>query len=383
MNDIVTIHDPRSTIHDWKRLALSVVVAGWVLLTGRCVWAEDTVYFSDPAKKTVESITGTVEHESPTGIKLRVKGGVRDIPALQITQITYGNTIVDAITYREPEKNLGNALRETKAARRAELLRLALLGYQDLEVKLRDMPHIRRYLQFKIAQATALQARDDPSRLDPAIAALTEYKGAYPTGWEIVPALQSLARVQEDKGDMQGASKTYAELAAVPGISEAMKLENQLLEARLLVRGNKFADAERKLKALAAVLPKDASQRTAVDLYLAQSQMAQGRLDGVEAKLRATILASKDKSLLALAHNFLGDFYRLKKQEDLAFWEYLRVDMMYSEDKEEHSKALYYLSQLFDRPRNDPVRAEQYLTKLKSKEYDGTTYQRKAEKKTP
>jgi hypothetical protein len=366
-----------------KRLALAFVVTGGLLLAGPSVWADDTVYFLDPDKKTDERVTGTIERESPTGIRLRAKGGVRDIPALQIEQITYGNKVVDAITYREPEKNLGNAMREAKPDRRAELLRLALLGYQDLDGKLRDVPHIRRYLQFKIAQVTALQARDDPSRVDAAIAALTEYKSAYPTGWEIQLALQLLARVQEDKGDMQGASKTYAELAAVPGIPEAMKLENQMLEARLLVRGSKFADAEGKLNTLARALPKDAPQRTAVDLYLAQSQMAQGRLDGVEAKLRATIRASTDKALLALAHNFLGDFFRLKNQPDLAFWEYLKVDMMYSEDKEEHAKALYYLAQLFDKPKNDPARAEQYLTKLKTKEYDGTTYQRLAEKKTP
>jgi hypothetical protein len=366
-----------------KRLASAFVVTGWMLLVTQGVWGDDTVYFLDPEKKADETLTGTIERESPAGIRLRAKGAVRDIPATQITQITYGNKIVDAITYREPEKNLGNALRETKPARRAELLRLALLGYQDLDGKLREIPAIRRYLQFKIAQVTALQARDDPSRLDAAITVLTEYKSAFPTGWEIVPALQLLARVQEDKGDMQGASKTYAELAALPGIPEPMKLENRMLEARLLVRGGKFADAEAKLKALASALPKDAPQRTAVDLYLAQSEMAQGRLDGVEAKLRATIRASDDKTLLALAHNFLGDFYRLKKQLDLAFWEYLKVDMMYSEDREEHAKALYYLAQLFDKPKNDPARAEQYLTKLKTKEYDGTTYQRMAEKKAP
>ncbi len=366
-----------------KRLLRAFVVIGGMLLAGRGVWADDTVYFLDPTKKTDETITGVIERESPTGIQMRAKGGVRDIPALQITQITYGNKVVDAITYREPEKNLNNALRETKPARRADLLRLALLGYQDLDARLRDVLPIHRYLQFKMAEVSALQARDDASRADAAIAALSEYKGAYPTGWEIMPALQLLARVQEDKGDMQGASKTYAELAAVPGIPREMKLENQMLEARLLVRGKKFADAETKLKTLASALPPNAPRRIAVDLYLAQSQMEQGRLDGVEEKLRATIRASEDKTLLALAHNFLGDFYRLKKQADLAFWEYLKVDMMYNEDREEHAKALYYLAQLFDKPKNDPARAEQYWTKLKTKEYDGTTYQRMAEKKTP
>ena len=76
-----------------------------------------------------------------------------------------------------------------------------------------------------------MQARDDPTRLDPAITALSEYKTGFADGWEIVPALKLLARLQEEKGDAEGASKTYNDLAEVPGVPAATKLQNQLLGA--------------------------------------------------------------------------------------------------------------------------------------------------------
>ena len=125
-----------------------------------------------------------------------------------------------------------------------------------------------------------------------------------------------------------------------------------------MLRINKYSDAESKLKQLASAMSQDDPQRTFVDVYLAQSQMAQDNLSGVEDKLKAAILANQNKDLRTLAHNVLGDYHRIKKEKDLAFWEYLKVDTLYSEDKEEHAKALYYLSQLFDKPKNDPVRSQ-------------------------
>ncbi len=367
-----------------KRLAWAVAVV--CLFVGiSALVAEDTVYFVDHEMKKEQSVRGAIEQETPSGIKLKTKSGVKDIPARNVTQIVYDNKIVAVIDFRRPDANLTKARNETNAAKRADLLKEALVGFQALDTQLRGVTNIHRYLLYRIAQTTALQAKDDSSRLDAAIAALVEAKTTLSDGWEIVPALQLLARLQEEKGDGHGASQTYSDLAEVPGISPEMKLRSQLLGARLLLRVSKFPEAEAKLKQLASALPKDDPQRTFVDVYLAQSQMAQGNVNGVEAKLKAAILSNPDRNLRALAHNFLGDYYRLQREPEQAFWEYLKVDTLYSDDREEHAKALYYLSQLFDKPKNNPARAEACLAKLKSKDYDGTTYQRMAQsdKKTP
>jgi tetratricopeptide (TPR) repeat protein len=214
---------------------------------------------------------------------------------------------------------------------------------------------------------------------------LTEHKSSFAEGWEIVPALQLLASLQEEKGDLEAAGQTFADLGALPGISAQMKLQSQLKGARLMMAVNKFADAEKKLKQIESSLPADDPQRAFVEVYLIQSRIAQkGNLDGIDTKLHQIVRTVKDGGLLAAAHNSLGDFYRAKDDLDQAFWEYCKVDLLYNQDKEEHAKALYYLAKLFNIPRNNTERAKECLTRLQSSQFDGTLYQRLAlaEKKT-
>lgn len=375
-----------------KRFALTFVLAGFVLLGSQAVWGKekDTVYVREPGKKKEIALTGTIQEESPAGIKLAMeKGESKDIPALHIRAVDYGEGIdaVSKVAYRSGDSRLERSMAETSASKKAEGLRAALTAYQDLDKNdpLRRLPSVHRYFQYRIAQTMALQARDDAGQRDAALAALNDYKNGFADGWEIVPALQLLVSLQEEKGDTEAASQTYATLADLPGISASMKLQSQLKGARLLMRVEKFADAEAKLKQVEASIPADDPQRAYVNVYLIQSRIAQkGNLAGIDKKLEQVLHASKDANLLALAHNSLGDYYLAKKEDDRAFWEYCKVDVLYNQDKEEHAKALYYLSRLFDKPRNNKERAEETLTRLKSQQFDGTLYQRLAagEKKT-
>ena len=50
-----------------------------------------------------------------------------------------------------------------------------------------------------------------------------------------------------------------------------------------------------------------------------------------------------------------------------AFWEYLRVDVLYNTDRYEHARALFHLSRLFREVKKDGDRADQYLATLKDK----------------
>jgi hypothetical protein len=375
-----------------KRLAF-VALAFFVLSP---VWAEDIVYYTDRATKKDDQVKGVIDQESPAGVKVKVGRAVKDVPATDINQIVYGHKDVSAIEFRRPFTKETNALKATRAAERADLLKEALLGYQELDGKMRDTPHAHRYLQYKIAQVTALQVQGDPSRRDAAIEALKTYKTEHGTGWEIVPALKLLARLQEEKGDAEGASQAYADLADVPGLPEATQRESQFMVARLLLSGHKYAEAERRLKAVQAKMPKDDPQRALVDVYLVQTRIARNDLNGVEDELKKAVAAGDPDKLpneearaalaavRGVAHNCLGDYYRLRNQPEPAFWEYLKVDTLYSQDKEEEAKALYYLAELFDKVKNDKVRAAECLTRLKGAAYAGTLYQRlAAEKKTP
>lgn len=368
-----------------KRLVLTLILAGFLLVGSGVLWGRDTVYVRQAGKKKDEPVSGTIQEETPAGIKMRTDNGkVQNIPALSIRAVDYGEGIdaVGRVDYHSGDTKLDRALQETSAKKKVEELESALLVFRGLDNndKLRHSISVHRYMQYRIAQTTALLAQDDAGRRDAALTALSEYKNAFADGWEIVPALQLLASLQEEKGDTEGASKTYVNLSDLPGISAAMKLQSQLKGARLLLRVLKFREAEEKLKQVESAMPADDPQRAYVEVYLVQSRIAQkANLDGIDKKLEQIVHAGKDGSLRALAHNALGDYYRTKGDDAQAFWEYCKVDMLYNQDKEEHAKALYYLSQLSQKPpRNNPARAEEFLTRLKAPQFDGTLYQRMA-----
>jgi predicted negative regulator of RcsB-dependent stress response len=216
----------------------------------------------------------------------------------------------------------------------------------------------------------------------PAIAALTKFAQDHPTGWQIAPALMTLAQLQEDTGDLAAVHKTYEALSAVPGLSDEIRTTSSLNAARTLMKLEKFDDARAKLTTLKQQLG-DSPLAGKVQIYLAQCQIMgtdPKEAEQAEKQLREMLGTSEDKSFKALAHNTLGDYYTKLKRDEDAFWEYLRVDTLYSDDRFEHSRAMYHLIRLFREVKKDPDRSDQYLETLKDPKFAGE-YQKKATKK--
>src|SRR5262249_38610881 len=152
---------------------------------------------------------------------------------------------------------------------------------KDLQKEVAGLAGPRKYVEFKLAEVAAILAQDDPrnvSKRDEAIKLLTQFKTNNPSFWTIVPALKTLARLQEDAGQTQEASKTYEELAAVPGVSKELKQESEILVGRLLLRGNKYEDAEKRLVKLADGLSEGDAQKPFVQAYLAEAKIGQGKI---------------------------------------------------------------------------------------------------------
>jgi len=185
-----------------RRLLLTAVAA--VLVVGAAL-AQDAEVTVAGNKK----LKGTIQEESPAGIKIKVGQEVLDLPALSIRQVTYKVKDVTAIDYRYPFGQEELARRPgTRPAERATRLENALKGFKNLDAQVLAVPAAHRYVQFKIAEALAMQAQDDSSKLGAAIAALSAYRKDFPTGWEVAPALKLLAKLQEEKGDSAGALET-------------------------------------------------------------------------------------------------------------------------------------------------------------------------------
>jgi hypothetical protein len=357
----------------------ALVLASSCSVVGVARAADDRITYHDQATNKDVEVLGTIQEETPAGIKVKGRSGVVTISSLDVRSVIYQSGKVTALEFRQP---LGKELRALqpgqKPAERLKLLDESLLGYRTLDAQLKDEANAHRYLQYRIAAVQALQARDDVTKIDAAIAALTTYKTDFGTGWEVVPALKLLGQMMEEKGDPQGASKVYEELAIIPDLPKEVKQESEILVVRLLLRGGKFADAESKIKGLKTSLAKDAPQQLFLDLCLVQSQMGLGKLSEAEPQLLGVLKAATDPAQRGVAHNLLGDYWLKKEKPEEAFWHYLWVDVLYHQDREEHSKALYQLSKLFDKVKNDPIRAEECRKRLLSSECTGTSYQRRA-----
>jgi tetratricopeptide (TPR) repeat protein len=357
-----------------------ILIAGLVL-AGSAVAraADDRVTYLDPAMNKEVEVLGTIEEETPAGLKLKTRMGPKVIPALDVRSVIYQSTKVTALEFRQPVGKEMRALQPgQKPAERLKLLEEAIQGYRAVDAQLKDEANPHRYLQYRIAAVQALLAQGDPTRLDAAITALTAFKTDFATGWEIVPSLKLLAQLLQEKGDVEAASKVYEELTSVPDLPKEIKQESEVLMVRLLLHARKYAAAETKVKSLKGSLPKDSPQQVLLDICLVQSQMAQGNLAQAEPQLLGVLKVSNDPAQRGVVHNLLGDYWLQKERPEDAFWHYLRVDVLYNQDREEHAKALYQLSKLFDKVKRDPIRAEECHKRLLSADFTGTSYQRRA-----
>jgi hypothetical protein len=341
-------------------------------------WGQDIVVYWDRGAKKEEELRGSVEAEGPAGIKVRGRGGVRSIPAGDVRRVLYRVADVPALAFRQPFAVEERARKEERPRQRGELLQNAEEAFRKLEQDVKGSPQAQRYIQYKVAEVLALQARDEPKRAEEAIRALGAFVKEHKDGWQIQGALKLLGKLQEEAGNVDEARKAYEELAAVPGVPPGTKRESEVLVARLLLRGEKYPEAEKKLSALEKELGEGDPLKPYVLAYLADSRMGQGKLKGVEGQLKGAARAGGDNKLRALGSNLLGDYYRRRGKPEEAFWQYLRVDALYPDDAEEHAKALYYLRGLFDKVKRDPVRARECAGRLAEKRFAGTAYQKKA-----
>jgi tetratricopeptide (TPR) repeat protein len=365
----------------WLAAVLGVTVLG-------AVQAQDVVEYRDRAQKKPTEVSGTIEKETAVGLQIKGKGKeekavkTRVIPADDIIHITYSVKGLNAAEYRRPFFAEAKALGATRARDRLTGLESAVDQLKGLQKDLKDHPAALRYVQYRIAKLAVLLAQEDPTKTEDAIKALEAYRTANPGGWEITVALKELARLQEETGKIDEARKSYEALVDLPDLPREAKLESEILVSKLLLRGRKFPDAEKRLKTLEKNLPPDDPQRAYVRAYLADSQLGQNNLAQVEAQLKEALKDSVDPRLRGVVHNLLGDYYRKRNQDEEAFWHYLRVDALYNDDAEEQAKALYHLSVLFDKVKRDPMRAEQCATRLLDKRFQGTTYQKLVPAKT-
>jgi hypothetical protein len=360
----------------WAVLALAAPLAH--------AQTSDSVRYTDRKTGKEETVKAVIEAETPAGLTFRQGSVTKTVPALDVVDVLYDKSIGggNLITYRKAQREEEKMLQPTTDAdTRKKAFQEALAAYRELADSSKESKAATRHVHFALARLLARRSEDDPEQVEPAVAELKKVLASYADGWQVAPASRLLGQLQEAKGDLAGATKTYEQLAARDDVPKETRQEADLFVARMLIRGNKAAEAQGKLQKLAAAIPATSPEAPKVQVYLALCEVATGKADAAEAKLKGLLAADLDGGVKGLVYNALGDVARQKGKAEDAFWDYLWVDVVYNQDRNEQAKALYYLSKLFVDVRNDPARAQQCRKRLlEDKEFLGLDFQKLAAK---
>jgi TolA-binding protein len=344
----------------------------------------DSIRYADRKTGKEETAKGVIESETPAGVTFHQGSATRTIPALDVIDVLYERSIGagNLIDYRKAQRDEDKMLQPTlDADSRKKAFQDALATYRDLAKQSKESKAATRHMYYCSARLLARRSEDDPEQADAAIAELQKFLAEHGDGWQVVQASRLLGQLQESKGDLAGAQKTYEQLAARGDVPKETREEADLFVARMLIRSNKPAEAQAKLEKIARALPATSPEAPKVQVYLAQCEVATGKADAAEAKLKGMLNADLDGAVKGLVYNALGDVARQKGKAEDAFWDYLWVDVVYNQDKHEQAKALYYLSKLFVDVKNDPARAQQCRKRLlEDKDFLGQDYQKLAAK---
>lgn len=355
-------------------------LSGWLIgfslaaVVTAAALADDEIFLRKGGKKK-----GVITGETPKGIAL--KSGDK-IAAEDIDDILYDISQTDALkglTYSNAFKAERDYLVATDAKKRATFLTDALTKYQSAVGDIKE-PRAKAHVDFKIAYLRGKKSQEDNSVADAkaAITGLRAFVSANPTAWELPRALILLAKLQNDSKDYAGAEQSFSEILKLD-VSEEVKNDARLQSALANIALCKHTVAESKLAELLKALPKNSPTLGRVLVAQSECLIAASKVDEAVDLLKKAIKDSDDKNLRAIAYNTLGENYAKQNQWKEALWEFLWVDVVYNQDKNEHARALFHLIQVFEQLA-EPDKAAQVRATLLEPTFAGTEYQRKLQK---
>jgi hypothetical protein len=329
--------------------------------------AADKVTYHDRAADGKLVTTSAVTKESPAGVQLIIGDKVKTVvsPADMVRLdpgAVKGVPLGDVLAARALENGPDPA--KPRAA------------FAELLKKAGPTPDAaaRRYLAFREAywagqvanQKTGAAFKAEAPKAAEKLAAVGQLARK---SWEVWPALRSAARLYLELGDYAKAATALSELASVTGLPADLRYEAKLAAAEAQIRAGQGLSAEGLLNQLGAdkSFPASGPLRERLTVLTAAAKLPRGEGEKPTAAqlaaLEKAVNAAKDPTAKAVGYNFLGDGKRAVGRTRDAMWDYLWVDVVYNQDKDEHLLADQQLVALFERM-NDKDRAEQFRDKL-------------------
>lgn len=336
------------------------VVCGLVLgLAAVAVRADDVV------KTLKATIPGRVTL-SPTEVRVETPtAAIERVPVNEIEWISFEGEPLELKTVRsEVAKGLYEPA--LKALERIKPERLA-------------RREVRQEAEFYRAYCTARLALAGSGEIVPAGKLMTAFVRDYPESHHILEAYQIVGDLLVAMGEYAKARPYYEKVAAAPWpdykmranvcVGEALLAENNPAEAL------KYFDAVLQQNVEGALA--DAQRRLAIlgkARCLAETGQAALAIKAVETQIARA--DPEDVSFLAQAYNTLGVALLRDNRPREAMFAFLRVDTLYSANREAHAEALYHLARVC-RELRKADRAREFETTLKE-QYAESRWNRQA-----
>lgn len=332
-----------------RRTGLAVVSMVLVPVLGAFALA-DEITLAPGASSKASRITGQVQSESPVVVRIQPTGGqAQDVPVDQIESISYSG---------QP----GSLLLAESRARSGDLEGALDQFNKAVADAGTTKSFIAEAAQFGQARVTAELALGDDSKRDQAIGLLEAFLKGHPKSRHFGPAQETLARLALAKGDTAKAEAAAQGLATVPWAADRAAV----LRARVQIKKGQPEDALKALDLLIANSTNGATASIEVRLARAETLAVLGKFAEAEAAAKQVIedTPAERADIQALANNTLGDCYRAAGKVKDALFAYLKTDVLFDDDKEQHARALYEIAQLWRRL-NQADRADDAMARLR------------------
>jgi tetratricopeptide (TPR) repeat protein len=293
-------------------------------------------------------VRGTIQTESPSELVVRLGANSINVPIDQVVSVRYDGQPA-SMALAEANESGG------QLAKAAEL-------YRKAAGEATAKPLIEQTARYKAAEVTADLAMADPSKAAEAITMLEAFVRTYPESRHTAAALDTLARLQLQKGDFSSVDRTIGALSKLPAGADRAAV----LRAKTLARKGDHAAAIAELDGLIKGAPAGSVRQREARLAKAESLAGLKKFTEAETDVRDVIktLPAEDVPAQSTAYNTLGDCLRAAGRPKDALIAYLHTDVLYAKDKEQHPRALARIAQLWRELKRDD-RADEVMQRLR------------------
>jgi hypothetical protein len=256
-------------------------------------------------------------------------------------------------------------------------------GYQDLLKKSAGAPErSKRYLEYKaIASYNKLVDEMDPTeekkdtkdkgvwkdKAEDVVKTWTSFlaEPANRAGWEVWPAVRSCTRVQIELGKYDEAARTWGKITTNKDLPPESRLEAQLQEIDLQIRGKLSANAVLAAGELQKTATGARKERLAIYEIAAKAGNDPKLASDAVTQIKAEMDKTKDPSVHATGYSMQGVLYQTAGKPREAMWAFLWVETVLNHDRDEAFKAVSQLATLFAKDLMDEDQARKYHDKMK------------------